>query len=134
MRVSAPRSLKQTLGMDYQDMDGCRDDVLEITRPVDDLDEPMDVSEARCAMPISIALISRDVPTSMPLTVTILVLEVGTFTGFSALAWYEGTRATKAEIITLDVRGEVLNFTRKMFSDLGVDDRIKVIEGPAAST
>ena len=63
-----------------------------------------------------------------------LVLEVGTFTGFSALAWHEGTRATKAEIITLDVRGEVLNFTRKMFSDLGVDDRIKVIEGPAAST
>ena len=44
MRVSAPRSLKQTLGMDYQDMDGCRDDVLETTRPVDDLDEPMDGS------------------------------------------------------------------------------------------
>lgn len=60
------------------------------------------------------------------------VLEVGTFTGFSALAWYEGTRATKAEIVTLDVRGEVLNFTRKIFKDLGVDDRIKVIEGPAA--
>ncbi|KAL2059190.1 hypothetical protein ABVK25_000482 [Lepraria finkii] len=62
------------------------------------------------------------------------VLEVGTFTGFSALAWYEGTRATNAEIITLDVRGEVLNFTRKMFKELGVDDRIRVIEGPAAST
>lgn len=62
------------------------------------------------------------------------VLEVGTFTGFSALAWYEGTRATNAEIITLDVRGEVLNFTRKMFNELGVDDRIRVIEGPAAST
>ncbi|KAK3171658.1 hypothetical protein OEA41_003742 [Lepraria neglecta] len=61
------------------------------------------------------------------------VLEVGTFTGFSALAWYEGTRATNAEIITLDVRGEVLNFTRKMFKELGVDDRIRVIEGPAAS-
>ena len=60
------------------------------------------------------------------------VLEVGTFTGFSALAWYEGTRATSAEIVTLDVRGEVLNFTRKMFKDVGVDDRIKVIEGPAA--
>ena len=85
-------------------------------------------------MPISIALLSRDLPTSMTLTVINLVLEVGTFTGFSALAWYEGTRATKAEIITLDVRGEVLNFTRKMFSELGVDDRIKVIEGPAAST
>ena len=77
---------------------------------------------------------SRIVPASVTLTVTNLVLEVGTFTGFSALAWYEGTRTTKAEIITLDVRGEVLNFTRKMFAELGVDDRIKVIEGPAAST
>ena len=77
---------------------------------------------------------SHIVPASETLTVTNLVLEIGTFTGFSALAWYEGTRTTKAEIITLDVRGEVLNFTRKMFADLGVDDRIKIIEGPAAST
>ena len=120
--------------MDYKDLDGCRDDVLEVTRPMDDMDEPMDSSEARYAMPTSVAAISRDVPTSPKLTLANLVLEVGTFTGFSALAWYEGTRATKAEIITLDVRGEVLNFTRKMFSDLGVDDRIKVVEGPAAST
>ena len=42
MRVSTPRSLEQTLGMDYQDLDGCRNDVLSIARPVDDLDEPMD--------------------------------------------------------------------------------------------
>lgn len=63
-----------------------------------------------------------------------LVLEVGTFTGFSALTWYEGTRATKADIITLDIRGEVLNFTRKFFEDLKVDDRIQVIEGPAKSS
>jgi len=62
------------------------------------------------------------------------VLEIGTFTGFSALAWYEGTRATKAEIVTMDVRGEVLAFTRKAFHDLGVDDRIQVIEGPALSS
>lgn len=63
-----------------------------------------------------------------------VVLEVGTFTGFSALAWYEGTRSTAAEIVTLDIRGEVLNFTRKMFKAVGVDDRITVIEGPAAES
>ncbi|KAL9034182.1 MAG: hypothetical protein Q9214_007162, partial [Letrouitia sp. 1 TL-2023] len=59
-------------------------------------------------------------------------LEVGTFTGFSALAFYEGTRSTNAEIVTMDVRGEVLQFTRKMFQDVGADDRIMVMEGPAA--
>ena len=62
------------------------------------------------------------------------MLEIGTFTGFSALAWYEGTRATGAEIVTLDVRGEVLAFTQAKFADLGVDDRIQIIEGPAAAT
>ena len=72
--------------------------------------------------------------TQKELIVAIIVLEIGTFTGFSALAWYEGTRATNAEIVTLDVRGEVLNFTRKYFKDLGVDDRITVVEGPAIST
>ena len=65
---------------------------------------------------------------------TLIVLELGTFTGFSALAWYEGTRETKAEIITLDIRGEVLNFARKLFRDLKVNDRIQVMEGPASSS
>lgn len=62
------------------------------------------------------------------------VLEVGTFTGFSALAWYEGTRATNAEIVTLDNRSDVLAATAKMFKEVGVDERIKVVEGPAAKT
>ena len=62
------------------------------------------------------------------------MLELGTFTGFSALAWYEGTRATEAEIITLDNRGEVLDFTRKMFEETGVADRIKIMEGDAAQS
>ena len=60
------------------------------------------------------------------------VLEVGTFTGFSALAWYEGTRATKAEIISLDVRHDVVEYTTRFLKEVGVDDRISVIEGPAA--
>ncbi|KAL6721254.1 arylformamidase [Lecanora helva] len=67
-------------------------------------------------------------------TIPASVLEVGTFTGFSALAWYEGTRATEAEIVTLDIRGEVLAFTRKMFEEMGVDDRIKIKEGLASES
>lgn len=54
--------------------------------------------------------------------------------GISALAWYEGMRATKVEIVTLDVGGEILNITRKFFKETQVDDRITTIEGPAAST
>ncbi|KAL2040538.1 hypothetical protein N7G274_006517 [Stereocaulon virgatum] len=62
------------------------------------------------------------------------VLEVGTFAGFSALAWYVGTRATNVEIVTLDVRGEGLHFTTKMFKEFDVEDRICIIKGLAAST
>ncbi|KAL8969998.1 MAG: hypothetical protein Q9183_001726 [Haloplaca sp. 2 TL-2023] len=62
------------------------------------------------------------------------VLEIGTFTGFSALAWYEGTKATGAEIVTLDIRHELLETTSNLFKELGVDDRIIQVEGPAAET
>ncbi len=62
------------------------------------------------------------------------MLEIGSYTGFSAVAWYEGTRANKAEIVTLDRRNEVLEQTYKFFKELEVDDRITVIEGPAAET
>ncbi|KAI4259832.1 MAG: hypothetical protein L6R42_004371 [Xanthoria sp. 1 TBL-2021] len=51
------------------------------------------------------------------------VLEIGTFTGFSAVAWYEGTRATGAETFTLDIQSEVLKTTSDFFMELGVDDR-----------
>ncbi|KAL8867859.1 MAG: hypothetical protein Q9174_005384 [Haloplaca sp. 1 TL-2023] len=62
------------------------------------------------------------------------VLEIGTFTGFSALAWYEGTKATGAEIVTLDIRHEMLETTSHLFKELGVNDRIVQVEGPAAET
>ena len=63
-----------------------------------------------------------------------LVLELGTYTGFSAVAWYDGTRANKAEIVTLDNRTDVLERTRAFFKQLGVDDRITSTAGPAAET
>ena len=65
---------------------------------------------------------------------TWLVLEIGTYTGVSALAWYDGTRASKAEIVTLDIRADLLERTRTFFKQLGVDDRITSIAGPAAET
>ena len=62
------------------------------------------------------------------------VLEIGTFTGFSAIAWYEGTKATQAEIVTLDIRSDILDTAREIFKTLQVDDRVKVVEGPALKT
>lgn len=62
------------------------------------------------------------------------MLEIGTYTGFSAVAWYNGTRATNAEIVTLDLQCEVLEHARKYFKEIEADDRITVIEGPAAET
>ncbi|KAL8822077.1 MAG: hypothetical protein Q9191_007181 [Dirinaria sp. TL-2023a] len=101
------------------------DDVVETTRAVDDLDEPNAGTQASLIVGLARLMIEVEEPP---------VLEVGTFTGFSALAWYEGTRATQAEIITLDVRGEVLAFTRSKFQEMGVDDRIQILEGPAAAS
>jgi predicted O-methyltransferase YrrM len=65
---------------------------------------------------------------------TFTVLEIGTYSGFSALAWYEGTRATAAEIVTLELSTEMIEVSTKLFKDLKVDDRIKIVEGPADKT
>ena len=62
------------------------------------------------------------------------VLEFGTYTGFSALAWYEGTRSTNAEIITLENRSDLVDSVQGFFERLGVNDRIKVLSGPAESS
>ena len=31
------------------------------------------------------------------------ILEIGCYSGYSALAWYEGTKETQAEIVTLEL-------------------------------
>ena len=46
-RNRTSRKPRETLGMDDSNMDGRGDDVLKATRPVDDLDEPMDGPKAR---------------------------------------------------------------------------------------
>ncbi|KAI1075120.1 putative SAM-dependent O-methyltransferase [Whalleya microplaca] len=62
------------------------------------------------------------------------VLEIGCYTGYSALAWYEGTKETQAEIITLELSPKMTAASRQAFKKHGVEDRVKLIEGPADQT
>lgn len=59
------------------------------------------------------------------------ILEFGCYSGYSALAWYEGTKTTGAEIITLELSQVMIDASRKIFDKYNVNDRIKLIEGPA---
>ncbi|MCJ1344982.1 hypothetical protein MMC31_003187 [Peltigera leucophlebia] len=59
------------------------------------------------------------------------VLEIGCYTGYSALAWYEATEATKAEIITLELDPKMITASRRTFDKYKLNDRVKLIEGPA---
>ena len=61
-----------------------------------------------------------------------LVLDVGTYSGFSALAWYEGTKKTQAEIVTLELSKEMIAVAKSVFDKTQVGDRIKMIEGLAS--
>lgn len=62
------------------------------------------------------------------------ILEIGCYSGYSALAWYEGTRDTQAEIITLELSQVMIDTSRKTFNKYNVNDRVKLIEGPAAES
>lgn len=62
------------------------------------------------------------------------VLEIGCFSGYSALAWYEGTKDTQAEIVTLELSPKMIAASRRAFQEYGVEDRVKLIEGPADQT
>jgi predicted O-methyltransferase YrrM len=61
----------------------------------------------------------------------ITVLEIGCYSGYSALAWYESTVSTKAEIITLELDPKMIAASRRTFDKYGLNDRVKLIEGPA---
>jgi len=59
------------------------------------------------------------------------ILEIGCFSGYSALAWYESTEDTKAEIITLELDPKMIAASRRTFDKYGLNDRVTLIEGPA---
>lgn len=65
------------------------------------------------------------------LTSVYSVLEIGCYTGYSALAWYESTVSTQAEIITLELDPKMIAASRRTFDKYGLNDRVTLIEGPA---
>ncbi|KAG8162604.1 hypothetical protein KVR01_008369 [Diaporthe batatas] len=57
------------------------------------------------------------------------VLDIGCYTGFSAIAWFEGTVETCAEIITVEADSRMASVARDAFARFGYDGRITVLEG-----
>jgi predicted O-methyltransferase YrrM len=57
------------------------------------------------------------------------VLELGTFTGVSALALHEATKDNNAEIVTIDVSEKYLAIANDAFKRHGASDRIRLIKG-----
>ncbi|KAI7927980.1 hypothetical protein M0657_002614 [Pyricularia oryzae] len=62
------------------------------------------------------------------------VLEIGCFTGFSAMAWYEATVGTRADITTLELDANMIRASRRTIDHFGLGDRVRLLEGPAAES
>jgi len=59
------------------------------------------------------------------------VLDVGCYTGLSAVAWYEGTKETQAKIMTIEYDAKLAATARETFTRYGFQDRVTVVEGRA---
>ncbi|KAG2374432.1 hypothetical protein C9374_010716 [Naegleria lovaniensis] len=59
------------------------------------------------------------------------ILEIGCFTGYSALCFALATSDTNAKITTLDVSEEYVQIGRQYWKKAGVEDRIEAIIKPA---
>lgn len=60
------------------------------------------------------------------------ILEIGTYTGYSALCLAEGL-SEKGKIISIDVNEELEDFTRSFFNESSFDDKIDYRIGDAAT-
>lgn len=60
-----------------------------------------------------------------------VVLEIGCYTGYSALTWHEATVGTGAEIISLELDPKMIAASKRTFSRYDIEDRVQLIEGPA---
>ncbi|EAW15303.1 O-methyltransferase [Aspergillus clavatus NRRL 1] len=58
------------------------------------------------------------------------VLELGTFTGVSALIFHEATKKTQAEIVSMDMSETYLKYAEDAFRRHGATDRIRTVQGP----
>ncbi|KAI0434085.1 S-adenosyl-L-methionine-dependent methyltransferase [Xylaria sp. FL1042] len=59
------------------------------------------------------------------------VLDIGCYTGLSAIAMHQGTHETRADIITIEYDAKLASLARETFAKHGFDDRIHVAEGRA---
>lgn len=58
------------------------------------------------------------------------ILEIGTFTGYSAICWAEGL-AKGGKIITIDINEELEHFAKKYFIKAGIDKQVEQLIGDA---
>lgn len=61
-------------------------------------------------------------------------MEIGSYSGFSALAWYEATTKQNAEIITLEIEQRMIDATKRTIERNNMQDRVRLLEGPAQDT
>ncbi|EME80878.1 uncharacterized protein MYCFIDRAFT_189246 [Pseudocercospora fijiensis CIRAD86] len=59
------------------------------------------------------------------------VLDIGCYTGLSAMAWYEGTAASRGQIITIEMDEALAAKAQARFQSTGHMDRIRVIHASA---
>jgi predicted O-methyltransferase YrrM len=62
------------------------------------------------------------------------VLDVGSFSGYSALAWKEGMKDTKGEVWTLECHPTMIDACRMALERYDEDQRIHLVPGPARDT
>lgn len=60
------------------------------------------------------------------------VLDIGCYTGLSAMAWFEGTATTNAEILTIEADSALAAVAQQAFTASGYDARITIKQGWAA--
>jgi caffeoyl-CoA O-methyltransferase len=97
-----------------------------------------DLGEAtRASVPMSMMLVGEMEGSLLGFLIRSLkverVLEVGTYTGYSALCMAENLPAT-GELITLDIDDELTSFSKKHWSQSAHGEKISKLIGPALET
>ncbi|KAI5860468.1 O-methyltransferase [Durotheca rogersii] len=62
------------------------------------------------------------------------ILEIGSYSGYSALAWHESTQQTGADIVTLELDKNMIAATRRTLEKYALSDRVALIEGDASES
>lgn len=58
------------------------------------------------------------------------ILEIGTFTGYSAICLVKGL-AEGGKLITIEINDEVIQYSRKYFQEAGIFEKVELIKGNA---